>query len=77
MSDSIKIECWLDRESAEVSITLHSIPLDDLDRVLREIATKTWRTNVVDGIRGQWVAGGPEMPMSERKFHTYADEEES
>lgn len=72
----LAIECLLDREADTVTVILHDIHIDNLEKVLRDIGTNAWRTNMLDGIRAQWVAGGPEMMMSRREFHADADEEE-
>lgn len=73
----IAVECMLHRETNEVSIVLHSIPMEHLEKVLRDIATESWRTNVIDGIRGQYIAG-PSLGLTQtrRSFYAHADEEE-
>lgn len=78
MSDPrIAVECVLDRESDAVSIILHAIPMENLEKVLRDIATESWRTNVIDGIRGQYIAG-PSLGLTQtkRSFHAHAEEEQ-
>lgn len=78
MSSRIAVECILDRENDAVSVILHSIPMEHLEKVLRDVATESWRTNVIDGIRGQYVAGvSLGLSQTERSFHAHADEEGS
>lgn len=74
----VAVECVLDRQNDTVSIILHDIPMSSLDQVLRDVATPAWRNNVLDGIRGQYVAGESlGLSQTQRSFHAHADQEES
>lgn len=76
MSDFvIKCECLLDRSQESVTLVIYDIPMDLLEKTLRDMGTKDFRTNVIDGVRAQWVAGGPQMMTSVREFHADADKE--
>lgn len=71
MTVPIRVECLLNRQSNSVSIILHDIPLENLDKVLGDMVTESWRTNVADGIRGQYVAGESlGLTRTERTFYT-------
>lgn len=73
----ISVECILNREKDTVSLVLHDIPMQHLETVLREVSTEAWHTNIVDGIRAQYVAGpGLGIFQSTRSFQT-GDQEDS
>lgn len=78
MSDRrVQIEAVLDREADTVSILLRDIPMEHLEKVLRDVSTSAWRTNVIDGIRGQYIAGDSlNLSQTQRSFQANADEEE-
>jgi hypothetical protein len=74
----VAVEAVLHRQNDSVSIILHEIPMADLEKVLRDVGTKAWRTNVIDGIQAQYVAGESlGLSQTRRSFHAYADEEKS
>lgn len=77
MSDSqISVECVLDRDRDTVSVILHAIPMAHLEKVLGDVGTASWRTNVIDGIRAQYVAGKSlGLSQTQRSFHAHSDEE--
>jgi hypothetical protein len=74
----VAVEAVLHRQDDSVSIILHDIPMANLEKVLRDVATEVWRTNVIDGIRAQYI-GGESLGLSQtrRSFHAHADEEKS
>lgn len=68
----IEIECFLDREHDSVSIMLREIPMERLDKVLLDISLETWRTNVADGIRAQFIGGKSlGLPKTSRRFNVH------
>lgn len=71
---SLEVECFLNRENNTVSIVLHAIPLESLERVLRDAATETWRTNVIAGIQDQ-CAARPGTDFIQRNFSADAEEQ--
>lgn len=77
VAEPVAVECVLNREANTVSIILHAIPMEHLEQVLRDVATEAWRTNVLDGIRAQEVAGSLGLSHTRRSFHAHAEEEES
>jgi hypothetical protein len=73
----IEIECFLDREQDSVSILLRDIPMERLDKVLLDISLDTWRTNVSDGIRAQFIGGRSlGIPQTSRRFNVHDKNEE-
>ena len=72
----IEIECLLDRENETVSIVLRDIPMQRLDKVLNDISMESWRTNVSDGIRAQFVGGKSlGIPQTSRRFNVHDTDE--
>lgn len=72
----IEIECALDREQNSVSILLRDIPMERLDKVLNDISLESWRTNVSDGIRAQFIGGKSlGIPQTSRRFNVHNSEE--
>lgn len=66
----IEVECAIHRENDTVSILLREIPMSHLDKVLNDISLESWRTNVADGIRAQYVGGSSlGIPHSVRRFN--------
>lgn len=72
----IEVECFLHREENSVSIMLREIPMEKLDRVLHDISLESWRINVADGIRAQFV-GGKSLGIARtvRHFNVNTDKE--
>jgi hypothetical protein len=71
----IEIECALDREQNSVSILLRDIPMERLDKVLHDISLESWRTNVSDGIRAQFIGGKSlGIPQTNRRFNVHDNE---
>lgn len=72
----VDMDVALDPEKMTVSLVLHDIPLDRLEGVLLNIAEKSWRQNILDGVRGAIAAKDLGIASTEREFYVESDIEE-
>ena len=65
----VDMDVALDPERMTVSLVLHDIPIDRLEGVLLNIAEKSWRQNILDGVRGAIAAKDLGIVSTEREFY--------
>jgi hypothetical protein len=70
----IDVEAALNPEKLTVSLALHNIPLESLERVLKNMAEPAWRRNFIDGINGALAAKDMGIATTSRIFSVRPDD---
>ena len=70
----VKIEAAIDPDRKTVSIVLLDIPLDQLEKVLLDVARPLWRQNMIDGINGARAGKELGIPSTERLFNVRSED---